>query len=114
MARAVAGRKVSDHVGARRDALVDGSAARPWQEAQRSDGERSWPVPKASRWHLPRSSWQSETIGPADGRGGLLARVFISHAGKDETQASGLITGLASVGFEQAFLDFDKHAGIAP
>ena len=43
-----------------------------------------------------------------------MARVFISHSSKDETQASGLITWLASVGFEQAFLDFDKHAGIAP
>jgi tetratricopeptide (TPR) repeat protein len=71
-------------------------------------------MPKASLWHLSRSSWQSETIGPADGRRGLLARVFISHSSKDETQASGLITWLASVGFEQAFLDFDKHAGIAP
>jgi hypothetical protein len=43
-----------------------------------------------------------------------LARVFISHSSKDEAQAAELMAWLTSNGFEQAFLDFDKHAGIAP
>jgi TIR domain/Tetratricopeptide repeat len=43
-----------------------------------------------------------------------LARIFISHSSKDLDQATKLKAWLASVGFERAFLDFDKHAGISP
>ena len=43
-----------------------------------------------------------------------MARVFISHSSRDQTQAAQIKAWLASIGFEQTFLDFDKHAGIPP
>jgi tetratricopeptide (TPR) repeat protein len=43
-----------------------------------------------------------------------MARIFISHSSKDNKQAEDLKAWLASIGFEQAFLDFDKHTGIPP
>ena len=43
-----------------------------------------------------------------------MARIFISHSSQDQKQAEDLKAWLASIGFEQAFLDFDKHTGIPP
>ena len=43
-----------------------------------------------------------------------MARIFVSHSSLDQSQAEELKAWLASIGFEQAFLDFDKHTGIAP
>ena len=43
-----------------------------------------------------------------------MARVFISHSSLDEEQATEIKTWLEGRGFEQIFLDFDKHAGIGP
>lgn len=43
-----------------------------------------------------------------------MARIFISHSSRDVEQAERLIAWLRTRGFEQVFLDFDKHAGIAP
>jgi tetratricopeptide (TPR) repeat protein len=49
-------------------------------------------------------------------KGGELevARIFISHSSLDEKQSQDLKAWLSSIGFEQAFLDFDKHGGIPP
>ena len=43
-----------------------------------------------------------------------MARVFISHSSRDREQASRLHDWLRNHGFVEAFLDFDKHAGLAP
>jgi tetratricopeptide (TPR) repeat protein len=43
-----------------------------------------------------------------------VARIFISHSSRDQQQAEDLKAWLLSIGFEQTFLDFDKHTGIAP
>ena len=43
-----------------------------------------------------------------------MARVFISHSSRDAEQASQIKTWLEGRGFEQIFLDFDKHGGIGP
>lgn len=43
-----------------------------------------------------------------------MARVFISHSSRDNDAAARIKTWLESEGFEAPFLDFDKHAGIAP
>ena len=43
-----------------------------------------------------------------------MARIFISHSSRDAKQAEDLKAWLNSIGFEQTFLDFDKHAGIPP
>lgn len=43
-----------------------------------------------------------------------MARVFISHSSRDREQAGRLHDWLRNHGFVEAFLDFDKHAGIAP
>ena len=43
-----------------------------------------------------------------------MARIFISHSSKDKKPAQELKNWLASIGFEQTFLDFDKHSGIPP
>jgi hypothetical protein len=43
-----------------------------------------------------------------------VARVFISHSSRDREQASRLHDWLRNHGFVEAFLDFDKHAGLAP
>jgi tetratricopeptide (TPR) repeat protein len=43
-----------------------------------------------------------------------VARIFISHSSRDQKQAEELKHWLTSIGFERAFLDFDKHTGIAP
>ncbi len=43
-----------------------------------------------------------------------VARVFVSHSSRDEAQASVLFEWLKSEGFDDSFLDFDKHAGISP
>jgi len=43
-----------------------------------------------------------------------VARVFISHSSRDEPQAGRLLEWLRAQGFTETFLDFDKHAGIAP
>jgi tetratricopeptide (TPR) repeat protein len=47
-------------------------------------------------------------------RGRPVARIFISHSSQDQKQAEDLKAWLGSIGFEQIFLDFDKHAGIPP
>lgn len=43
-----------------------------------------------------------------------MARVFISHSSRDAEAADRIKTWLQAQGFEAPFLDFDKHAGIAP
>ena len=43
-----------------------------------------------------------------------MARVFISHSSRDAEQASQIKSWLEGRGFEQIFLDFDKHGGIGP
>jgi hypothetical protein len=43
-----------------------------------------------------------------------MARIFISHSSKDSRQAERLLAWLRGKGFDHAFLDFDKHAGIPP
>jgi hypothetical protein len=43
-----------------------------------------------------------------------MARVFISHSSRDTEQAAHLFAHLKQHGFQEAFLDFDKHAGIPP
>ena len=43
-----------------------------------------------------------------------MARVFISHSSLDKEPAARIMTWLKGQGFDTAFLDFDKHAGIPP
>jgi tetratricopeptide (TPR) repeat protein len=43
-----------------------------------------------------------------------MARVFISHSSRDKEQAEEIFTWLKRQGFEQGFLDIDKHQGIPP
>ena len=43
-----------------------------------------------------------------------VARVFISHSSRDQKPAETLKAWLVSIGFDQTFLDFDKHTGFAP
>jgi WD40 repeat protein len=45
--------------------------------------------------------------GPSD-----MARVFLSHSNRDLPQVLRLRTWLASIGFVETFIDFDKHSGI--
>ncbi|MCP4381910.1 MAG: tetratricopeptide repeat protein [Hyphomicrobiales bacterium] len=41
-----------------------------------------------------------------------MARVFISHSSRDNAEAQALFAWLKSQGFDQGFLDIDKHSGI--
>src|SRR6516165_5213860 len=43
-----------------------------------------------------------------------MARIFISHSSKDVEPAARMLQWLLAQGFDGAFLDFDKHAGIPP
>lgn len=43
-----------------------------------------------------------------------MARIFISHSSLDKEPAARIMTWLKGQGFDTAFLDFDKHAGIPP
>jgi hypothetical protein len=43
-----------------------------------------------------------------------VARIFISHSSLDKEPAARIMTWLKGQGFDTAFLDFDKHAGIPP
>jgi WD40 repeat protein len=43
-----------------------------------------------------------------------VAHIFISHSSRDGEQAARLLTWLHENGFAETFLDFDKHAGLAP
>lgn len=43
-----------------------------------------------------------------------MARVFISHSSLDKEPAARIMNWLKGQGFDTAFLDFDKHAGIPP
>src|SRR5581483_3832383 len=43
-----------------------------------------------------------------------MARIFISHSSRDEEQAARLLKWLHAQAFTETFLDFDKHAGLAP
>jgi WD40 repeat protein len=43
-----------------------------------------------------------------------MARVFISHSSRDNEVATEIKVWLASRGFDNVFLDIDKHAGIPP
>lgn len=43
-----------------------------------------------------------------------MARIFISHSSLDSEQAARLLSWLHTQGFVSTFLDFDKHAGLAP
>jgi TIR domain len=42
-----------------------------------------------------------------------MSKIFISHSSRDAELAKGMITWLKANGFEEVFLDFDKHSGIA-
>jgi WD40 repeat protein len=43
-----------------------------------------------------------------------MSQIFISHSSRDPEQAERLLTWLHANGFAETFLDFDKHAGLAP
>ncbi|MBN9008929.1 MAG: toll/interleukin-1 receptor domain-containing protein, partial [Rhizobiales bacterium] len=43
-----------------------------------------------------------------------MARVFISHSSRDNDAARKIFAWLRAQGFEQGFLDIDKHQGIPP
>ena len=43
-----------------------------------------------------------------------MSHIFISHSSRDAEQAAHLLTCLHAHGFTETFLDFDKHAGLAP
>jgi WD40 repeat protein len=43
-----------------------------------------------------------------------MSHIFISHSSRDGEQAARLLTCLHAHGFVETFLDFDKHAGLAP
>jgi len=43
-----------------------------------------------------------------------MSHIFISHSSRDTEQAARLLTCLHANGFSETFLDFDKHAGLAP
>src|SRR5580704_10146108 len=43
-----------------------------------------------------------------------MSHIFISHSNRDGEQATRLLTWLHANGFTETFLDFDKHAGLAP
>ncbi|MGI9383311.1 MAG: TIR domain-containing protein [Methyloligellaceae bacterium] len=43
-----------------------------------------------------------------------MARVFISHSSRDDKRAAAMQAWLEKQGFDQGFLDFDKHSGIPP
>jgi WD40 repeat protein len=43
-----------------------------------------------------------------------MARVFVSHSSRDKKVAAEIKAWLASQGFDNVFLDIDKHAGIPP
>jgi WD40 repeat protein len=43
-----------------------------------------------------------------------VSHIFISHSSRDAEQAARLLTWLHANGFSETFLDFDKHAGLAP
>ena len=43
-----------------------------------------------------------------------MARVFVSHSSRDNSQANDIKAWLANQGFENVFLDIDKHSGIPP
>ena len=43
-----------------------------------------------------------------------MSHIFISHSSRDGEQASRLLAWLHANGFTETFLDFDKHAGLAP
>lgn len=41
-----------------------------------------------------------------------MAAIFISHSSRDEALAHDVRACLAKDGYEQVFLDFDKHTGL--
>ena len=43
-----------------------------------------------------------------------MSHIFISHSSRDVEQSARLLTCLHANGFVETFLDFDKHAGLAP
>jgi WD40 repeat protein len=43
-----------------------------------------------------------------------MSHIFISHSSRNGEQATRLLTWLHAHGFVETFLDFDKHAGLAP
>jgi hypothetical protein len=43
-----------------------------------------------------------------------MARVFISHSSRDNEAAKHIFDWLRAQGFEEGFLDIDKHQGIPP
>ncbi len=43
-----------------------------------------------------------------------MARVFLSHSSRDREPSADIKSWLERQGFDQIFLDFDKHAGIQP
>jgi WD40 repeat protein len=43
-----------------------------------------------------------------------VSHIFISHSSRDGEQSARLLVWLRENGFDRTFLDFDKHAGLAP
>src|SRR5580704_8165642 len=43
-----------------------------------------------------------------------MSTIFISHSSRDGEQSANLLVWLHANGFDETFLDFDKHAGLAP
>ena len=41
-----------------------------------------------------------------------MAAIFISHSSRDDASASEVAGLLVKEGYEQVFLDFDKHSGL--
>jgi len=42
-----------------------------------------------------------------------VASIFVSHSSQDAEQATWLLAWLRGQGFDETFLDIDKHGGIA-
>lgn len=43
-----------------------------------------------------------------------MASIFVSHSSLDAEQSNRLLAWLRARGFDQTFLDIDKHGGITP
>ena len=43
-----------------------------------------------------------------------MARIFVSHSSRDNEISAEIMSWLRSAGFDQTFLDIDKHSGIQP
>ena len=43
-----------------------------------------------------------------------MARIFVSHSSRDNEISAEIMAWLRANGFDQTFLDIDKHSGIQP